>query len=50
MTFRSVTIGGNVWQVHEDPRTGPPSYGPSLIFETELMRDASGTIPLIGED
>jgi hypothetical protein len=34
---RCVAIAGDVWRVHEDARTGPPSYGPSLIFETELI-------------
>ena len=34
---RRVAIAGDVWQIHEDARTGPPSYGPSLIFETELI-------------
>lgn len=34
---RCIAIAGVVWQVHEDARTGPPSYGPSLIFETELI-------------
>lgn len=34
---RCVAIAGDVWQIREDARTGPPSYGPSLIFESDLI-------------
>ena len=37
ISAKQVRIGLNVWTVYEDPRTGPPSYGPSLVFDADRI-------------
>lgn len=32
---RRFPIAGDMWFVYEDARTGPPRYGPALIFESD---------------
>lgn len=35
--LRSFTIEGELWEVYEDRRQGPPSHGPSLVFLAERV-------------
>ena len=35
--IRVFTIEGEVWEVYEDRREGPPTYGPTIVFVSDRV-------------